>query len=211
MAHTYSAAGTYHVKVSNNITSFAPNASNSTWCITTSHNRYTFKTIAKTGSRLTSYSAMPAYAFYYCNALSSIDWLSGCYTGVTAIPSNAFQYCTSITSLSSLPSRIKSLGSYAFANCTSLTGIQDLRNTALTGLTNYQTFYYCSGVKEWKLPSTLTAAYFGQYLFGYNSTLSVIELPSVLTSLPSYCFHYDTQLKQISIPKKVTTINSYAF
>lgn len=165
LSHTYATAGTYHVKVSNNITSFAPNTNNSTWYTTTSHNRYTFKTMVKTGSRLTSNSAMPSYAFQYCNALSSIDWLNGCYTGVTAIPSYAFQYCTTIKSISSLPGRIKSLGSYAFANCTGLTGVQDLRNTALTGLTNTYVFYYCSGVKEWKLPASLTAAYLGSYMF----------------------------------------------
>ena len=73
LAHTYSANGNYTVKVSNNITSFAPSYNDSTWYGTTSHARYTFKNITKVGSRLTS---IPSYAFYYCSALSSIDWLS---------------------------------------------------------------------------------------------------------------------------------------
>ena len=96
--------------------------------------------MVKTGSRLSSTSAMPYYAFYYCSSLSSIDWLSSCYTGLTALPSYAFRYCQGITSLSSLPSRIKSLGSYAFYYCTGLTGIQDLRNTGLTSLYNSNVF-----------------------------------------------------------------------
>ena len=36
LAHEYASAGTYHVKVSNNITNFAPSYNDSTWCSTTS-------------------------------------------------------------------------------------------------------------------------------------------------------------------------------
>lgn len=57
---------------------------------------------------------MPTYAFYYCAALSSVDFLSSCYTSLTALPNYAFTYCTSIKQLSALPTRIKSLGSYCF-------------------------------------------------------------------------------------------------
>jgi len=116
--------------------------------------------MVKTGSHCTS---MLTYAFYYCSALSSIDFLSSCWTGLTSLPSYAFYYCSGVTQLSSLPSRIKTLGSYCFQNCTGLTGIQDLRNTGLTSLYNTYTFANCSNVKEWKLPSSLTGNYFGTY------------------------------------------------
>ena len=96
--------------------------------------------MVKTGSRMTSTAAMPSYAFYYCMALSSIDWLSSCYTGLTSVPSYAFYYCQGVKSLSSLPSKIKTLGSYAFYYCTGLTGIQDLRSTGLTSLYNSNIF-----------------------------------------------------------------------
>ena len=92
--------------------------------------------MVKTGSRLSSTAAMPYYAFYYCSSLSSIDWLSSCYTGLTSLSPYAFYYCQGIKSLSSLPSRIKDLGNYAFYYCTGLTGIQDLRSTGLTSLFN---------------------------------------------------------------------------
>lgn len=108
---------------------------------------------------------MPAYAFYYCSALSSINFLSSCWTNLTSLPNYAFYYCTSLTQLSGLPSRIKTLGSHCFCYCSGLTGIQDLRNTGLTSLYNPYTFAYCSNVKEWKLPSSLTGTYFGTYLF----------------------------------------------
>ena len=211
LSHSYTNTGTYSVKVSNNLTSFAPSYNDSAWYNTTSQNKYTFKSMVKTGSRMTSTAAMPSYAFYYCVSLSSIDWLSSCYTGLTALPSYAFYYCQGITSLSSLPSSIKSLGNYAFYYCTGLTGIQDLRNTGLTSLYSSYVFQYCTNVKEWKLPSALAGTYFGSYIFANNSTLSAIQLPESLTAIASHCFYNDTQLKNINIPAKVAVINSCAF
>ena len=111
LAHEYSSVGTFRVRITDNITDFAPSYTNSTWYGTTSQNRYTFKNMARTGSRCAS---MPAYAFYYCAALSSIDFLSSCWTSLTSLPNYAFYYCTGLTQLSSLPNRIKTLGSYCF-------------------------------------------------------------------------------------------------
>ena len=211
LSHSYANAGIYTVKVSNNLTSFAPSYSDSTWYNTTSQNRYTFKSMVKTGSRMSSTTAMPSYAFNCCSSLSSIDWLSSCYTGLTALPTYAFYDCQGITSLSSLPFRIKSLGSYAFCYCTGLTGIQDLRSTGLTSLYNDNVFQYCINVTEWKLPNTLTGTYFGDYAFGNNSALSAIELPESLTAIAGYCFYYNTQLKNIRIPAKAAIVIRGAF
>lgn len=207
-AHTYASAGTYTVKVSNNLTSFAPSNNNSTWYNTTSHNRYTFKEMLTTGSRV---SNMPDQAFYYCEALSTINWLSSCWTSITSIPNHCFEGCTGFSTLSNLPARIKHVGERGFGYCQGLTGIQDLRSTGLTSLYNDQTFYYCNQVKEWKLPISLTGTYFGSGTFAYNSSLSAIELPTQLTSIGFQCFQDDQQLKKITIPPKVKYINSYAF
>lgn len=87
LAHEYASAGTYRVKITNNLTNFAASGSNSTWYSTTSQNQYTFKDMVKTGSRCTS---MPTYAFYYCSALSSVNFLSSCWTNLTSLPSYAF-------------------------------------------------------------------------------------------------------------------------
>ena len=111
LAHEYASAGTYHVKITNNVSNFAASYANGTWYNTTSQNRYTFKDIVKTGSRCTS---MPTYAFYYCAALSSIDFLSSCWTSMTSLPGYAFCYCSGLTQLSRLPARIKTLGLYCF-------------------------------------------------------------------------------------------------
>ena len=211
LSHSYANAGIYSVKVSNNLTSFAPSRNDSTWYNTTSQNRYTFKSMVKTGSRMTSPDAMPFYAFYYCSSLSSIDWLSSCYTGLTMLPPYAFYYCQGITSLSSLPSRIKKLENDAFYYCTGLTGIQDLRNTGLIGLYYDAIFQYCTNVTEWKLPSTLIGSYFGSSVFANNTKLSAIELPASLTAIANDCFLNNYQLKNIRIPSKVSQIGKEAF
>lgn len=208
LAHEYANAGTYHVKVSNNTTSFNPSYNNSTWYSTTSQNQYTFKDIVKTGSRCGS---MDNYAFCYCQALSSINFLSSCYMSMSYIPSYCFYYCSGIPTLSTLPSRIKYPSTYAFYSCTGLTGVQDLRNTGLTSLPNQYAFGYCSNVREWKLPDTLVGTYFGTYLFQNNTNLSAINLPSSLTAISQNCFYSCQNLKSITIPSKVAAINSYAF
>ena len=94
LVHEYSSAGTYHVRITDNITNFAPSYSDSTWYSTTSQNRYTFKDMVKTGSHCTG---MPTYAFNYCSALSSINFLSSCWTGLTSLPVYAFYRCSSLT------------------------------------------------------------------------------------------------------------------
>lgn len=71
-SHTYSSAGTFTVKISNNITSFAPSYNNSTWYGTTSQNRYTFNKMISTGSNINS---LPSYAFYYCQKMTNIDFM----------------------------------------------------------------------------------------------------------------------------------------
>ena len=120
--------------------------------------------MVKTGSNMpiASNATMPSYAFYYCQALSSIDWLSSCYQGLVSIPSYAFYYCKGIKSLSSLPSRIIALGSYAFKNCTAA------QASALT------------------LPSSLTSV--GSYAYQGCYNLRTLDIPSSLTVLNDYAF-----------------------
>ena len=170
LTHEYSSVGVFHVKISN-ISNFAASANDYTWYNTTSQNRYTFKDVMKTGSKCTT---MPNAAFYYCSVLSSISFLSSCFTGLTSIPPSAFHYCSGITTnLSSLPARIKTLGGSAFQYCTGLTGIQDLRNTGLTSLSSPNIFANCTNVKEFKLPSNIGATA-GNSLFYYDTGLSAI-------------------------------------
>lgn len=207
LVHEYSSVGVFYVKISN-ISNFAASTSNSTWYGTTSQNRYTFKDIVKTGSKCTT---MPNAAFYYCTALSSINFLSSYFTDLTSIPPSAFYYCSSITTnLQSLPARIKTLGGSAFRYCTGLTGIQDLRNTGLTSFTNTYVFANCTGVKEFKLPNSI-GAIAGNYLFYQDTGLSAIQIPSSLTAVPNYMAYGCTGLKNITIPSNIKSINTYSF
>lgn len=182
LAHTYSANGNYTVKVSNNITNFAPSYNDSTWYQTTSHNRYTFKDITKVGSRLTS---IPAYAFYYCSALSSINWLSS-FSRMSQIPSYCFYYCSSIPSLSTLSSTsFRSTSTYAFSYCSGLRSLAGIEKFTSFG---NNTFYYCQGL----------------------SSIDQLSATSI-RSLPNYCFSYCSGLKNLNGAKLITSFGSYCF
>ena len=164
-SHTYSSAGTFTVKISNNITSFAPSYNNSTWYGTTSQNRYTFNRMISTGSNINS---LPSYAFYYCQKMKDIDFMETCFTNITSLPSYCFYYCSGLTSIQGV-TRYTSLGDYCFQYCTGLSGVQDLSNFKFTSLTNSYVFANCSNVKRWILPTIFNGTTFGSYMF-YNNT-----------------------------------------
>ncbi len=65
--------------------------------------------------------AVDRYAFYGCNALTSLTVSEG----VTAIRGRAFYDCTAITNVI-LPSTLDSIGTYAFHNCSSLSEVTAL-------------------------------------------------------------------------------------
>lgn len=91
-----------------------------------------------------------------------------------------------------------------------LTGTQDLRSTGLTSLYNSNVFANCTNVKEWMLPTSF-GAYFGNYAFSNNTTLSAITLPSTLTAVAAYCFNNNYALNHITIPSKVVALNDHSF
>ena len=206
LAHEYSSVSTFHVKF-NNTTNFQPSYTNTTWFNTTSQNRYTFKDVVRTGSHCTSFLT---YAFYYCAALSSINFLSSCFTSLTTIPNYSFSYCQSIKQLSSLPSRIKTLGAYSFQYCTGLSGIQDLRNTGLTSFAQSYIFANCTGVKEFKLPNSIGATC-GMNLFSNSTGLSSFTIPTSLTATSQNMLYGCTGLKDITIPSNIKSIGSSSF
>lgn len=167
-SHTYKTNGNFTVKISNNITSFAPSYNNSTWYGTTSQNRYTFNGMLTTGSKVTS---LPTYAFYYCQKMTNIDFMETCWTTVTSLPNYCFCYCTGLTSIQGAK-RFTSLGSYCFQYCSGLTGIQDLSEFKFTTLPNSYTFANCTNVTQWILPDEFNGTSFGSYMFANNSKLN---------------------------------------
>ena len=169
-SHIYKTNGNFTVKISNNITSFAPSYNNSTWYETTSQNRYTFNKMISTGSNITS---LPSYAFYYCQKMTNIDFMQNCFTNVTSLPSYCFYYCSGLTSIQGA-ARYTSLGAYCFQYCTGLTGIQDLSEFKFTTLPNSYTFANCTNVTQWILPDGFNGTSFGSYTFANNSKLNSV-------------------------------------
>ena len=166
-SHTYKTVGNFTVKINNNITSFAPSYSNSTWCGTTSQNRYTFKGMLTTGSNVTS---LPTYAFYYCQAMTNIDFMETCWSTVISLPNYCFYYCSGLISIQGAK-RFTSLGSYCFQYCSGLTGVQDLSEFKFTTLHNSYTFANCTNVTQWILPDGFTGTSFASYMFSNNNSL----------------------------------------
>ena len=208
LAHTYVGVGTFNVKVSNNLTSFAPSYNNSTWYGTTSQNRYTFKGMISTGSKVTS---LPTCAFYYCSAMTNIDFMETCWPTVMSLPHQCFQYCSSLTSIQGAK-RFTSLGSQCFRYCSGLSGIQDLSEFRFTTLPNSYTFANCTNVTQWILPSGFNGTTsLGSYMFSNNTKLSALVLPNSLTSTGTYTFQNCSNLNNIIIPSNFQSIGNYAF
>lgn len=201
-SHTYKTVGNFTVKISNNITSFAPSYDDLTWCETTSQNRYTFKGMLTTGSKVTS---LPENAFYYCQVMTDIDFMQTCWPTVTSIPYSCFYYCTGLTSIQGAK-RFTDLGSRCFQDCSGLTGIQDLSEFKFTMLPNLYTFARCTNVTQWILPSGFNGTSFGSYMFSTNTKLSVLTLPNSLTSIGAYTFQNCSNLKNVIIPSPTTNV-----
>ena len=104
--------------------------------------------------------------------------------GITYIGNNAFMYLESVTSVT-IGSGVKSIGDYAFKNDTSLTSV-----------------YIPAGVET-----------MGCGVFGDCSVLTTVTFAehSVLTEIPYECFSYCYKLSLVNIPSNVTTIGGYAF
>ena len=230
LTHTYSSVGTFTVRISDNISTFAPSYNNSTWYNTTSQNRYTLKTVTALSNKIT---ALTSYAYYYCAALTSVVIPQSAST----VPTYCFYYCSSLTGVTlpdsvtsigdyafsysglrsssfELPLALKSIGSYAFSNIT---------NSYFTALTipslvtniGQNAFYYCyylHPVFEYNSTNTLTL---GTYAFAYtmyNGSAVTLDLSQrKITSIPASCFYYCRYLKEIIWPYRLTTINASAF
>ena len=173
------------------------------WTGGDSPTNHAIKDVVQLGTRVT---VLPDYMFYNC-WISSIDFLSTYNGSATSLPKYCFGYCKSLTSISSLPTRFKSLGNHCFYY-SGLSGTVDLRGTGLTGLTNINTFSYCPA-STYKFPTTLSASYLGSGTFSGNRSLTAVDLPSTLTSI---CGFYGCEsLVSVSIPRGVKSIDRSAF
>jgi hypothetical protein len=209
LAHTYSGASTYTVKISDNISTFCPSYSNTTWYQTTSQNQYTFKKVLTLSSKVTQLSS---YAFYYCSAMTDAIIPSK----ATSIPTSCFYYCSQLKSSSvQLPSTVTSIGSYAFYYCRGSSFISIMIPASVTSIGSYAfaNDNYLRNITFETSSSTLTLnTYAFSACFYSGSTAASIDLsPRKITSIPNYCFNNCRYLKGIVWPQGLTSIGGSAF
>ena len=94
-------------------------------------------------------TAIPSYAFRYCNSLTSVTiWGS-----VTSIDYAAFYGCTGLTSVT-IPDSVTSIGYNAFYNCKGLTSVTI--GNSVTSIGSYA-FGGCTGLTSITIPNSVTS------------------------------------------------------
>jgi hypothetical protein len=134
------------------------------------------------------------YAFYGCNALTSIDLPK-----VTSIGGSAFSGCTALTSID-LP-KVTSIGGSAFNICNALTSI-DLPNVTSIG---GSAFRDCAALTDINFPNVTSI---DDYAFYGCNALTSIDLPKV-TSIGRTAFAHCPNLNVIILrSQSVCTLNN---
>jgi hypothetical protein len=124
--------------------------------------------------------------------------------GVEEIGGSAFYFAYNLESIS-LPSTLKTLGSYAFLDCAALKEANIPENTEVGAFV----FRNCTALTSVTLPSRMDAIPEG--LFDSCSALTAITLPEGITEIGQFAFNYCLKLSALDIPETVRTIGAYAF
>lgn len=198
LVHTYSSNGTFTVKISDNINTFCPSSSNSTWYTTTSQNRYTFMMVTLLSGKI---SQLTDYSFYYCSRL--VSWTIP--DSITSIGANAFAFCTLLTEIT-LPSTLTSIGTYAFRSCSQLTSMIIPDSVTTIG---DDAFYSCNGLTSVTIGNGVTSIGIGAF---YScSGLTSVTIPYGVTKIEANTFYHCAGLQSVTIPNSVTSIGNSAF
>lgn len=124
--------------------------------------------------------------------------------GGIAIPQYLFQDCKDLVSVA-LPNTITSIEKYAFENCSNLIDIslnEGLEKIDVGALRD------CKNITSIKLPSTLKSL--GSQAFAHVY-LETLEIPDLVTTLPSQLFDSNSKLHTVKIGSGITSIDSFAF
>ena len=160
----------------------------------------------------TGLNSIGEYAFYYCQALTSITIPSS----VTAIGNFAFEYCVSLSSIY-IPAAVTSLeGYHLFSNCDSLEQIiVDPNNSIFDSRDNCNAIIETStntlkvGCKNTIIPNTVTVI--GANSFWSCNALTSIDIPNSVQIIGNSAFRFCRNLSSVTIGNSVNTIEEYAF
>lgn len=156
-----------------------------------------------------SVSIIGEYAFYGCEALTSIELPSD----LLEISNGMFFLCKGLKSVN-IPAGVSAIGNRAFYNCQSLTALK-LPNTVVS--IGYSAFHGCSDLGSINIPASVNEflpsdSSSGDYgLFYQCVNLSEVDYQAKCTSLPDNIFRGCTALMQITLPETVQTFGNYCF
>ena len=139
-------------------------------------------------------------AFYKCECLSFVTFGDG----LQSIESSAFSGCSRLPSVA-FGDGLQSIDSYAFEKCSNLRSV-----TFGNGLRNigFRAFYYCSKLYSVIFGDELQCIEEGAF-YGC-SNLASMELGKSVKTIGPAAF-YNTNLTVVKIPSSVTSIGDYAF
>ena len=124
---------------------------------------------------------------------------------VTSIGNNCFYDCPSLRYIL-IPPSVTSLGSTCFYNNSSLQSV--VIPSSVTSLGN-GCFSTCPSLQLVIIPSSVTSL--GTNCFNNNSSLKSVIIPSSVTSLGANCFNTCLSLQSVMIPSSVTTLGGSCF
>ncbi len=171
-------------------------------------------------------TAIPEYAFYYCEKLKTVD-MEGSYIGsigmsafansgltylnvpasVYSIEGSAFYNCEALESVNLNAANMGTISSYAFANCYALESVN--LNTVNMGTISSYAFENCSALSDliigdgWKT--------IGSYAFQNCQKLTELHLPCTVEYIEYGAFSNCTELQCVWLPSSLLYIDYDAF
>jgi hypothetical protein len=146
-------------------------------------------------------NAIPEYAFYNKNSLTSIRLPES----ATSIQPWCFYNNTGITSIT-IPLSMKTIGEYAFQDCSKLTSIIIDNATVVIG---GSAFYKCIALSDVRLGNNVVSI--GNASFSTCTSLTSFTVPPSVKTLGTWTFSNCTGLKNIDILASVTELPEYIF
>ena len=156
-------------------------------------------------------------AFYQCNNLAKVEFPNTLHT----IGGYAFADCTGLQEIN-LPESLERIESYAFQECT---GLEKVVFPSSVRSLSGRSFYNCKNLKNIEYPvnwkETPDRDYnrtdYGDGNDYYTSpfegceSLTEIEIPKGVTTVPKHAFQNCKKLKKVILPEEMTEIGAYAF